>query len=106
MFDYLVRRLLWAVGMFLAVTIFAFVTFWVIPVNRAALNGGNATPQLLRTREHLMGSDRPLPVQYARFVWNLVGPASLGHSLSNRRGVNQPAGDGAPGTASLVIGGA
>ena len=106
MLDYLVRRLLWAVGMFLAVTVFAFVTFWVIPVNPAALNGGNATPQLLRTREHLMGTDRPLPVQYARFVWNLVGHASLGHSFSNRRGVNQTVGDAAPVTASLVVGGA
>jgi len=106
MLDYLVRRLLWAVGMFLAVTVFAFVTFWVIPVNPAALHGGNATPQLLRSREHLMGTDRPLPVQYARFVWNLVGHGSLGHSFSNRRGVNQTVGDAAPVTASLVVGGA
>ncbi len=92
--------------MFLAVTVFAFVTFWVIPANPAALNGGGATPQLLHNREHLMGLDRPLPVQYARFVWNLVGHASLGYSFANRRSVNEIVGDAAPVTASLVAGGA
>jgi peptide/nickel transport system permease protein len=92
--------------MFLAVTVFAFVTFWVIPVNPAALNGGGQSALLFRNREHLMGLDRPLPVQYARFVWNLVGHGSLGYSYATRRSVNQIVGEAAPITASLVVGGA
>ena len=107
MFEYLIRRFLWAVGMFLAVTMFAFVTFHVIPGN-PALRGlpAGATAADVRNRERLLGVDKPLALQYTDLVWRLVAHQSLGNSWINRRSVNQIVGDAAPVTASLVIGGA
>jgi len=93
--------------MFIAVTTFAFVTFQVIPDNPAARSlGAGASPQLIALREHQLGIDRPIPVQYVRFLWALVGHGSLGRSYTNRESVNKIVGDAAPVTASLVVGGA
>src|SRR5439155_3510327 len=45
-------------------------------------------------------------VQYAKFLWRIVGHHNLGHSFANRQGVNGIVGDAAPVMASLVFGGA
>jgi peptide/nickel transport system permease protein len=107
MFEYLISRFLWAVGMFIAVTVFAFVTFNVVPGN-PALRGlpAGATATDIRNRERLLGVDKPLVLQYGTFVSRLVVHQSLGSSWINRRSVNQIVGDAAPVTASLVVGGA
>lgn len=106
MFEYLVRRLLWAAAMFIAVTVFVFITFWVVPGNPATRGlAGQATREQIERRERFFGTDKPLPVQYARFLWRLVGERSLGDSWVNRRSVNQIVADAAPVTASLVLGG-
>lgn len=107
MLEYLVRRLLWAAAMFIAVTIFSFVVFWVVPSNPATRGlPAQATQADVERRERFLGVDKPLPVQYARFVWRLVAERSLGTSWQNRRSVNEIVGDAAPVTASLVGGGA
>jgi len=46
-----------------------------------------------------------VPVQYARFLWRLVGHQSLGISFVTRQSVNQTVLNAAPVTASLVLGG-
>ena len=52
MVRYVIRRLLWAVVLFLAVTILTFVMFYVIPVNPAALVAGKAaTPAADQARQ-------------------------------------------------------
>jgi peptide/nickel transport system permease protein len=56
-------------------------------------------------RERL-GLDKPIPVQYYRFVRHLVVDRSLGTSMSNGGRVNQQILDAAPITASLVFGAA
>jgi peptide/nickel transport system permease protein len=107
MVDYLVRRLLWGIGMLLAVTIFSFVTFWVIPDNPATRGlPTQATQADLKRREHFLGTDRPLPVQYGLFVWRLVRHGELGRSWVTRSSVDDVVFAAAPVTASLVIGGA
>src|SRR5436190_7884919 len=106
MFEYLIRRILWAVAMLFAVTVFAFITFWVIPSNPATRGlPSQATRADVERRERFMGIDKPVPVQYGLFVWRL-SHGSLGDSWQNRRSVNQIVGDAAPVTASLVFGGA
>src|SRR4051794_34520093 len=93
--------------MFLAVTTFAFVTFQVIPDNPAARSlGPGASAAAVARRAHQLGTDRPLHVQYAHFLWRMVGHQSLGRSYSNRQSVNEIVGNAAPVTASLVAGGA
>src|SRR4051794_36895560 len=107
MLDYLVRRILWAIGMFVAVTLFTFVTFWVIPGNPAT--GGlpaQATRADVERREAFLGTDKPLPVQYLRFMKRLVIDRDLGSSWITRRHVNRLVFDAAPVTVSLVLGGA
>jgi peptide/nickel transport system permease protein len=107
MLDYLARRILWAVAMFIAVTIFTFVTFWVIPGNPATRGlPAQATQEDVERRERFLGTDKPLPVQYARFLWRLVGQRDLGSSWITRRSVNEIVLNAAPVTAGLVFGGA
>ena len=106
MLEYLIRRFLSAVGMFLAVTVFTFVTFHVVPGNPAVRGLSGASQVEIQNRERLLGVDKPLVVQYGTFVWRLVAHQSLGNSWINRRSVNQIVGDAAPVTASLVVGGA
>jgi peptide/nickel transport system permease protein len=55
---------------------------------------------------HFLHLDEPVWRQYLRFLWNLVGHQSLGHSFVNRQSVNSLIGKDAPVTASLVFGGA
>jgi peptide/nickel transport system permease protein len=104
---YLVRRLLWAVLLFFAVTIVAYVLFFIIPADPARqFAGKGATPDTIEQARHYLGLDKPIYVQYGRFVERLVVHQDLGHSWYNRESVNQIIADAAPVTASLVLGGA
>jgi len=104
---YIIRRILWAFVLFIAVTIVTFIIFFVIPANPAALIAGKAPrPIDIQRAAHFIGTDRPVYVQYAKFFWRLVGHQSLGRSFATRQDVNSIVGRAAPVTASLVIGGA
>jgi peptide/nickel transport system permease protein len=106
-FQYLIRRLLWAVVLFIAVTLVTYVIFFITPSDPARLAAGQgATPadvQKVAERLHL---DEPVYEQYGRFLWQLVGHQSLGTSFVNRQDVNDIVVRSAPVTASLVFGGA
>jgi peptide/nickel transport system permease protein len=104
---YLIRRLLWAVLLFFAVTIVAYILFFIIPADPARqFAGKGATPETVAKAKRYLGLDRPVYVQYGTFVWRLVAHQDLGHSWYNRESVNNIIADAAPVTASLVIGGA
>jgi peptide/nickel transport system permease protein len=106
-FQYLIRRLLWAIVLFVAVTLVTYVIFFITPSDPARLAAGQgATPadvQKVAERLHL---DEPIYQQYGRFLWELVGHQSLGTSFVNRQDVNDIVVRSAPVTASLVLGGA
>src|SRR5918912_788158 len=96
MLRYLARRILWAA-----------VLFFLIPANPAQLVAGKAaTPADIKRAEHFIGTDRPIYVQYGKFLWRIVAHHNLGHSFANRQSVNGLVGNAAPVTASLVFGGA
>src|SRR5215216_2015570 len=106
MFRYLVRRLLWAAVLFLAVTAVTYIIFFLIPANPAQLAAGKAaTPEKIREVEHFLGLDQPVYVQYAKFMKRLVIDRSLGTSFATRQDVNEIVLRAAPVTASLVFGG-
>ncbi len=106
MLQYLVRRFLWAVMLFLAVTLVTYVIFFIIPANPAALAAGKAaTPEKVEEVEKFLGLDDPVYVQYAKFLKRLVIDRSLGFSFVNRQNVNDTVLRAAPVTASLVFGG-
>jgi peptide/nickel transport system permease protein len=105
-FRYLVRRLIWAAVLLIAVTFVSFVIFFLVPANPARLMAGNqATPEHVERIEKLLGLDDPVPVQYARFLKQLVVDQSLGRSFATRQDVNDIIARAAPVTASLVFGG-
>jgi peptide/nickel transport system permease protein len=104
---YLARRLIWAAVLFIAVTLVAYVLFFLIPNDPAKLVAGKAaTDADIKRAAHFLGTDRPFYVQYAKFLDRLVIHQNLGFSFSNRQSVNSIVGNAAPVTASLVLGGA
>src|SRR5680860_997687 len=106
MFQYLIRRLLWAGVLFLAVTLVTYVIFFLVPASPArAAAGQSATPERVRAVEEFLGLDDPVYVQYGRFLKRLVDDGSLGQSFITRRSVNEEIFRAAPITASLVFGG-
>ena len=106
MFRYLVRRLLWACVLFIAVTFVTYVIFFVIPADPARLLAGkNPTEEQISKIRHSLGLDQPVPVQYAKFLKRLVIDRSLGESYSTQESVNSIVKSAAPVTASLVFGG-
>jgi len=103
---YLIRRLLWALVLFVAVTAITYVIFFIIPADPARLAcGQRATPDCVARARHFYGLDRPVPIQYAQFLKRLVVDHSLGRSFTNRQSVNRVVAEAAPVTASLVFGG-
>ena len=107
MIRYIIRRLLWAVVLFLAVTVVTYIIFFVIPADPAQqLAGRAAQPRDIKRVAHYWHLDQPVPLQYYYFLRRLVVDQSLGRSFANREDVNKIIADAAPVTASLVIGGA
>jgi peptide/nickel transport system permease protein len=107
MFRYLIRRLLWAVVLFIAVTMVSFMIFFIVPVEPARLLAGpQAPPDAVERAKKQYHLDDPVWKQYLRFMKTLVVDGSLGKSLATRQRVNDVVRAAAPVTISLVIGGA
>jgi peptide/nickel transport system permease protein len=107
MTQFLIRRIFWAIFLFFVATIITYLIFWVIPADPAALAAGkSATPADIERVRIFLHLNEPIWQQYLRFVWNLIGHGSLGHSFVNRQEVRDQIAKDAPVTASLVFGGA
>jgi peptide/nickel transport system permease protein len=121
MFRYLIRRILWAVILFLTVTVITYVIFFLIPNDVASQVAGRGSNQEQRARAiHYLGLDRPVYVQYGRFLWRLIKPVpvhiagvpvfvrpkgDLGKSFLQATTVDSIIASAAPVTASLAFGG-
>jgi peptide/nickel transport system permease protein len=105
--QYLVRRVLWACVLFLAITVVVYIIFFIVPVNPARLACGQvATDRCIENARRNLNLDRPVSSQYGLFLWRLVAHHELGRSYTNRQSVNATVMNAAPVTASLVFGGA
>jgi peptide/nickel transport system permease protein len=119
---YLIRRILWACVLFIAVTIVTYLIFFIIPADPAKLAAGkSARPEDVARARHFLGLDKPVYWQYGKFVGRLIGvhwkshggdiwrvkfeAPSLGESFANRQSVNSIVARAAPVTATLVFGG-
>jgi peptide/nickel transport system permease protein len=79
--GYVVRRLLQAVPVVLGVTVLVFFLIHLVPGDPArTILGNQATEQRVALLRHEWGLDRPLPVQYERFMTRLLH-GDLGSSL-------------------------
>jgi peptide/nickel transport system permease protein len=107
MFQYFVRRLLWAIVLFVGVTLITYVLFFLVPADPARQAAGkSATAEDVVRVRHQLGLDKPVYEQYGLFLKRLVIDRSLGRSYQNRRSVNEMVGQAVPVTTALVIGGA
>jgi peptide/nickel transport system permease protein len=107
MLRYLLRRIMWAAVLFVAVTAVTYVLFFLIPTDPARQAcGQRASNACIELARETLGLDRPVYVQYALFMERLVVHQNLGRSFVNRQSVNEIVLDAAPVTASLVFGGA
>ena len=67
--GYVVRRLLQLVPIVLGVTVLVFFLIHLVPGDPArTMLGNHATPQKVALLHHEWGLDKPLPVQYWRFL--------------------------------------
>jgi peptide/nickel transport system permease protein len=107
MIRYLIRRLLWAMLLFVAVTIVTYVIFFIAPSNpgRLVCGGQQAQPACIERATENLGLNRPIVVQYGIFLKHLVIDRSLGTSFINQNKVNTIIASAAPVTAALVFGG-
>ena len=104
---FLIRRLLWAVFLFVAVTFVTYLIFFVTPADPARLAAGQgASPQEVQKVAERLHLNDPLYQQYYLFLKNLVVHQSLGESFKTREEVRDIIARAAPVTASLVFGGA
>jgi len=73
---------------------------------RAMCGGDQARAQCLKTATEKLGLDKPVLVQYVRYLDRLVVHQDLGTSYATGQSINQKIKMAAPVTASLVFGGA
>ncbi len=107
--PYVVRRLLTGALVLLAITFATFLIFDSIPADPTCFvvqcsGRGQVKPAERKAAHHILGIDRPLSVQYAKFVWRIVRHASFGTSW---RGIpiDSTLRDAFGETASIVGGG-
>jgi peptide/nickel transport system permease protein len=99
---------LWAIFLFFIITFVTFVIFFMAPNDpaRAMCGGDQASRQCLATATEKLGLDKPVLVQYFKYLDRLVVHHDLGTSYATGQSINEKIKMAAPVTASLVFGGA
>lgn len=119
MVVFIFRRLMFAFLLLLAVSFFTYLIFSILPSDPAALTcGKNCKPELIEANRVRLGYDKPLLVQYGKFLKGIVAgreygtgqaafscPApSLGYSFSQHECVTTLIGKTFPVTVYLSLG--
>lgn len=105
MIVYVIRRLIWGVGVLFGVAVVTFILRYLVPADPARIIGGlHATPQALAGIRHQYGFDQPRPEQFVHYIGNLLH-GDLGPSLSMGTDVRSVLIDRAPYTIELALAG-
>ena len=103
MLRFVVRRLLLLVPILLGVSLLVFVWIRALPGGPAtALLGERATPEAVAALEHQYGLDKPIYVQYSKYVKQLA-TLQLGTSSTSRQEVTTEIRQRFPATVELTI---
>src|SRR5213596_737569 len=103
MLRFVVRRLLLLVPILLGVSILVFAWIRALPGSPAqSLLGERATPQLIAQTRHQYGLDRPIYVQYWRYLDQTVH-LKLGTSIASSRTVGWEIRQRFPATVELAL---
>jgi peptide/nickel transport system permease protein len=100
--GFVIRRLLWAVMLMLLISAVTFMLFFVVATPRRERAAGTGATSIAAQYEV---EGKPIFVEYAQFLWAVVGHGELGRSFVDRRPVTDILSDAVPVTAALVIGG-
>lgn len=103
MFYYIIKRILQVIPVIIGVTLILFVLMYIIPEDpaRLILQKG-ATEQALQNLREKMGIDKPLYVQYWRYIKQLA-QGDLGISYRYRRPVKDILADHYPNSIRLAL---
>ena len=93
MLEYLIRRLAGTIPVLLAVTILVFLFVHLLPGDPARLVAGpDASPQDIAAVRSEMGLDKPLPMQYLRYLGE-TARLNLGRSIKTHQTVAELIGE-------------
>ncbi len=103
MLYYIIKRILQIIPVIIGITLILFILMYVIPEDpaRLILQKG-ATPQALANLREKMGIDKPIYVQYWRYVTSLA-KGDLGISYRYRRSVNEILAEHYPNSIKLAF---
>ena len=106
MLRYVVRRVLWGVGLLFITSAVIFLIFYAFPSGdpAAARAGRLATPEEIDRISETLGLNDPLYVQYWEYMKNLVLHFDFGFSYESNAPVKELIFDRLPATFSLVFG--
>lgn len=89
MFTYIIRRLIFMLPVALLVSFMTFMLIHLVPGDPArVLLGEEATPQTVAALQHQLGLDKPIPQQFALWLWQAVH-GNLGDSIQLQQPVTQ-----------------
>lgn len=102
--GYLVRRLVTSVGVLLGISMLVFAISRLVPgdVVDVMLGTRNVTAEAKAELRAQLGLDAPIPVQYARFLGNVLR-GEFGVSLTNKLPVAKAIGEQLPSTGVLAV---
>jgi peptide/nickel transport system permease protein len=102
MTTYIIRRLLLVIPILLGVATIVFALMFIVPGDPARmLMGQHGDEKTLASLRHELGLDRPVYVQYARYIGRLIR-GDLGVSYRQKRPVAEIIRDRFPATAKLA----
>jgi peptide/nickel transport system permease protein len=102
LFQYLVRRICLTLFVVFGITLITFFLTHVVPADPVvSYLGDHAPPDLVVRARHQLGLDRPLPVQYAIYLRELVH-GNLGISIMDSRPVSRDLRQYLPATVELA----
>jgi ABC-type dipeptide/oligopeptide/nickel transport system permease component len=105
MFKYAIRRMIYVLPTLWAVVTFVFFLIRIVPGGPAvAALGSYATEESIQELEKQMGLDKPILVQYGKFLKDLC-QGDLGKSLITNKPISQEIARALPYTLDLAIGG-
>jgi len=105
MLKYAIRRMIFVLPTLWAVVTFVFFLIRIVPGGPAvAALGSYATEESIRQLEKQMGLDKPILVQYGKFIKDLC-QGDLGKSLITNKPISQEIIRALPYTLDLAIGG-
>jgi peptide/nickel transport system permease protein len=103
---YIIRRLLWVIVLLLVVSAVTFLIFYLLPsADPAVIRAGRSpNPQLIAQIRHTLGLDKPIYVQYWRYMKAVVLHFDFGYSYQNSQPVRTEIFQRLPATISLTVG--